>query len=278
MQLERIKRPLGASVILIAAFLVAATVTPAWAKIDRAVVQRAWERMAAADGFKRISVTFEKSDKPNAWVKYESAEDFSVHVTQGLMDLLNAEDEIAGVLGHEIGHVRRGHYKEQVSRNVGWAILGSLLGKAGDLAQTAGAIGMSLAESGFSREQEVEADDYGTDLLAKAGYDPHALYRAMKRFKDAGLGTEPNGFNSHPPTDRRLKHLKERADRIAAESGKTSRTPDAVAPPAYKARAAHDDGEIVPSTAAVAASVKNAAGYVANAGMGRTNRRTRRSQ
>ena len=278
MQLERIKRPFGASVILIAAFLVAATVAPAWAKIDRAVVQRAWERMAAADGFKRISVTFEKSDKPNAWVKYESAEDFSVHVTQGLMDLLNAEDEIAGVLGHEIGHVRRGHYKEQVSRNVGWAILGSLLGKAGDLAQTAGAIGMTLAESGFSREQEVEADDYGTDLLAKAGYDPHALYRAMKRFKDAGLGTEPNGFNSHPPTDRRLKHLKERADRIAAESGKTSRTPDAVAPPAYKVRAAHDDGEIVPSTAAVAASVKNAAGYVANAGMGRTNRRTRRSQ
>lgn len=278
MQLERIKRPLGASVILIAAFLVAATVAPAWAKIDRAVVQRAWERMAAADGFKRISVTFEKSDKPNAWVKYESAEDFSVHVTQGLMDLLNAEDEIAGVLGHEIGHVRRGHYKEQVSRNVGWAILGSLLGKAGDLAQTAGAIGMTLAESGFSREQEVEADDYGTDLLAKAGYDPHALYRAMKRFKDAGLGTEPNGFNSHPPTDRRLKHLKERADRIAAESGKTSRTPDAVAPPTYKARAVYDDGEIVPSAAAVAASVKNAAGYVANAGMGRTNRRTLRSQ
>ena len=278
MQLERTRRPFGGTAVLLAAFLVVATVAPAWAKIDRAVVQRAWERMAAADGFKRIPVTFEKSDKPNAWVKYESAEDFSVHVTQGLMDLLNAEDEIAGVLGHEIGHVRRGHYKEQVSRNVGWAILGSLLGKAGDLAQTAGAIGMTLAESGFSREQEVEADDYGTDLLAKAGYDPHALYRAMKRFKDAGLGTEPNGFNSHPPTDRRLKHLKERADRIAAESGKTSRTPDAVAPPAYKVRAAHDDGEIVPSTAAVAASVKNAAGYVANAGMGRTNRRTRRSQ
>ena len=82
----------------------------------------------------------------------------------------------------------------------------------------------------------------------------------------------------NPPTDRRLKHLKERADRIAAGSGKTSRTPDAVAPPTYKARAAHDDGEIVPSTAAVAASVRNAAGYVANAGMGRTNRRTRRSQ
>ena len=278
MQLERTRRPFGGAAVLLAAFLVAATVAPAWGRLDRAIVQRAWERVAAADDFKRIPVTFEKSDKPNAWVKYESAEDFSVHVTQGLMDLLNAEDEIAGVLGHEIGHVRRGHYRDQVSRNVGWAILGSLLGKAGDLAQTAGAIGMSLAESGFSREQEVEADDYGTDLLAKAGYDPHALYRAMKRFKDAGLGTEPNGFNSHPPTDRRLKHLKERADRIAAGSGKTSRTPDAVAPPTYKARAAHDDGEIVPSTAAVAASVKNAAGYVANAGMGRTNRRTRRSQ
>lgn len=277
MQLERMGRPLGSAAVLLAAFLVATTVAPAWARIDRAVVQRAWERVAAADDFKRIPVTFEKSDKPNAWVKYESAEDFSVHVTQGLMDLLNAEDEIAGVLGHEIGHVRRGHYSDQVSRNVGWAILGSLLGKAGDLAQAAGAIGMSLAESGFSREQEVEADDYGTDLLAKAGYDPHALYRAMKRFKDAGLGTEPNGFNSHPPTDRRLKHLKERADRIAASSGKTSRIPDAAAPPAYKARAAHD-GEIVPSAAAVAASVRNAAGYVANAEMGRTHRRTRRSQ
>ncbi len=193
----------------------------ACAEINSATVEAAWKRIAEADGFKVVKINYEKDDSPNAWVKFKSQNDFSVHVTQGLMKILNSEEQIAGVLGHEIGHVRLGHYNKGVGRNIGWAVLGAALGKvggtAGKVAQAAGSVGMNLAESGFSRGQEVEADDYGTELLKKAGYDPYGLYRAMKAFADNKYVTQPNGFNSHPPTARRLKHL---MDKAKAVSGK----------------------------------------------------------
>lgn len=187
------------------------------AAISNEVVDAAWKRIARADGFRVIPITYEQNDSPNAWVKFKSQKNFSVHVTTGLMRILNHEDEIAGVLGHEIGHVKLGHYSKGVGRNVGWAILGGLLGRAaggglaGAAAKTAGSVAINLAESGFSREQEVEADDYGTELLVKAGYPSDGLYRAMKAFKDNNIITQPDGFNSHPPTERRLIHLREKA-------------------------------------------------------------------
>ena len=193
--------------------------TGAFAQIDNAVVEAAWEKIATADDFEVVKINYEKDDSPNAWVQFKSQKDFSVHVTQGLMKILDTEEQIAGVLGHEIGHVRLGHYNKGVGRNIGWAILGAALGKvggnAGKIAQAAGSVGMNLAESGFSRGQEVEADDYGTELLKKAGYDPMGLYRAMKAFADNKYVTQPNGFNSHPPTARRLQHLRDKAKSIS---------------------------------------------------------------
>ena len=81
---------------------------------------------------------------------------------------------------------------------------------------------MNLAESGFSRGQEVDADDYGTELLKKAGYNPMGLYRAMKAFADNKYVTQPNGFNSHPPTARRLKHLYDKAKSMSNDSSTTN--------------------------------------------------------
>jgi putative metalloprotease len=186
----------------------------AGAAVGKNTVQEAWKRIAAAAGMEAIPITFEADKSPNAWVKFQSSKKYSVHVTEGLMQILNSSDEVAGILGHEVGHVKLGHYNQGVQRNVGWSVLGALLGKAGGVAKIAGAVGMNLAESGFSREQEVEADDYGAELARKAGYSPWGLYNAMKTFKDKGFKTEPSGFNSHPPTDRRLQRLEARAQRI----------------------------------------------------------------
>lgn len=187
------------------------------ASITEQTVQAAWSRVSKADGFKTISITYEKNDSPNAWVKFKSQNDFSVHVTQGLMKILDTEEQIAGVLGHEIGHVKLGHYNKGVGRSIGWTLLGVALGRAGGIAQAVGSVGMNLAESGFSRGQEVEADDYGTELLKRAGYDPYGLYRAMKAFADNKFVTQPNGFNSHPPTARRLKHLMDKAKEVSGK-------------------------------------------------------------
>jgi putative metalloprotease len=202
---------------LILALCVVFSASPLHAAIGRSIVQGAWNRIAAAAGMKAIPITYEKETAPNAWVKFQSSNEFSVHVTEGLLRVLNSSDEIAGILGHEVGHVKCGHYNQSLRRNVGWSVLGSLLDKAGTLGKVAGTVGMNLAESGFSREQEVEADDYGMDLAVKAGFSPWGLYNAMKSFKDNGFKTEPNGFNSHPPTDRRLQHLQDRARKISKQ-------------------------------------------------------------
>jgi len=199
--------------ILAALLFIIFSCAAAQAEISAEVVERAWERVAQAANFKVVKINYEKNKAPNAWVKFQSQDNFSVHVTQGLMKILNTEEEIAGVLGHEIGHVRCGHYDSGMNRKLGWAALGALLqiSKAGRAVVAASSLGANLAESGFSRGQEVEADDYGTDLLFKAGYDHWGLYHAMKSFKDNKIITQPNGFNSHPPTERRLKHLADRA-------------------------------------------------------------------
>ena len=209
------------------AFMIfAASCSCAYAEISKDIVSAAWSRIAKADGFKQVAITYEKDTSPNAWVKFKSQNDFSVHVTAGLMKILNTEEEIAGVLGHEIGHVRLGHYNKQVGRAVGWAVAGNLLGRiggvAGTVAKGAGQVGINLAESGFSRGQEVEADDYGTELLKKAGYDPYGLYNAMKEFAKNKYITQPSGFNSHPPTERRLQHLQEKAKEVKASPVKSS--------------------------------------------------------
>ena len=213
--------------ILAAIILLAASCSCASAEISKDVVAAAWSKISKADGFKEVPINYENQDAPNAWVKFQNKDNFSVHVTTGLMRILNSEEEVAGVLGHEIGHVRLGHYGQGVSRAIGWNIAGILLGRIGGwggvAAQTAGQVGANLIESGFSRGQEVEADDYGTELLKKAGYDPYGLYRAMKAFADNKYVTQPNGFNSHPPTERRLQHLKDKAAEVKASPVKSLR-------------------------------------------------------
>ncbi|MBQ7544701.1 MAG: M48 family metallopeptidase [Synergistaceae bacterium] len=185
----------------------------AHAAIDEAVVERAWKRIAQADGFKQVSVNYVNDKSPNAWVAFKSADDFTINVTRGLMSILNSEEEMAGVWGHEIGHVRLGHYNKGVTRNVIWNIGSAVLQrKTGQVVQKLGAVGMNLAENGFSRHDETQSDEYGVKLLVKAGYDPLGLYRAMKAFKDNGYGTKSgvvNWFSTHPATDDRLKKLQE---------------------------------------------------------------------
>lgn len=206
--------------IFTALMILALSCSCACGEISNEVVESAWRRIAKADGFKEVPINYEENDAPNAWVKFQSEKNYSVHVTKGLMKILNTEEEIAGVLGHEIGHVRLGHYSKGVSRAVGWAVAGNLLGRIGGwggiAAQAAGSVGSKLIESGFSREQEVEADDYGTELLKKAGYDSYGLYNAMNEFKNHKFVTQPDGFNSHPPTERRLQHLQAKAAEVKA--------------------------------------------------------------
>ncbi len=186
--------------------------SPSEGALNRATVDRAWKRVAAQAGIPWQQVIYEERKEPNAWVKF-SPGGHTVHVTTGLMVILDAEDEIAGILAHEAGHIQLGHYSSSVSRNLLWGLLFNSL--KGDAArEIVGGVGMVLAESGFSREQEVEADDYGLRVSTAAGYSPWGLVRAMEKMKAAGFETSPSGFNSHPPTERRLLRLRNNAAAI----------------------------------------------------------------
>ncbi len=96
---------------------------------------------------------------------------------------------------------------------LGIGILATLLGKGLGGGAAAGAAvnaGANLASAGFSREQEVAADDFAVDLAFKAGVDPAGIHTALERMMLLGGKTEPSGFNSHPPDERRLRHIRER--------------------------------------------------------------------
>ncbi|MBQ6971401.1 MAG: M48 family metallopeptidase [Synergistaceae bacterium] len=203
--------------IFMAVMILAALSTRAHAQITKATVEAAFTRIAKADGFKAVPISYENDNSPNAWVAFKSQNDYTIHVTTGLMRILNTEDEMAGVWGHEIGHVRLGHYTKGRIRSMGWSLAGKLLQrKTGKVAQTVGNVGMNLAENAFSRSQETQSDEYGVKLLVKAGYNPMGLYNAMKAFRDNGYGTKSgiaNWFSTHPATDDRLKALHDFAEK-----------------------------------------------------------------
>ena len=157
-----------------------------------------------------------------------------VYVTRGLLALANDEAELAGVLGHEVGHVTARHSAQrydraQLGQGLGIAaqlaglLLGGYLGGAegarvgGDVLGQAGALGAAAWVQGYSREQEFEADQLGIRYLGAAGYDPRAMASflatleaddAYRRRTRGGGGDEAgflgDWFRSHPRTPERV--------------------------------------------------------------------------
>jgi len=190
------------------------------AVLDDSAVPQVWGKLTSAAGLSNEGpVHIEKEEAPNAWVSFQG-NTYSVHVTTGLLETLKTRSELAGVLAHEIGHIKSGHYTQTVGRSLLWYLLYRSVKDESDLARGAFGVGMALAEAGFSREQEIEADIYGIQLSTKAGYDPWGLYNAMLRMKEAGFETSPNGFNSHPPTDRRLLRIREETEAVVSSRGR----------------------------------------------------------
>ena len=158
-----------------------------------------------------------------------------VYVTRGLLGLLNSEDELAGVLGHEIAHVTARHSVKRMGAEVLTApvtiaagIASSALGIVSPLlgsvvAGTGQVITGGLVLAPYSREQEHEADELGQSLAARAGYDPAGLARFLRTLdRDLGLlKGEPRTFHfldSHPLTPDRVARTEERARELTRAS------------------------------------------------------------
>jgi predicted Zn-dependent protease len=165
-----------------------------------------------------------------------------IYVSRGLLALMNNEDELAAVLGHEIGHVAGRHSAKQQTKSRGWIPLQILAGIGGAAASTVspglgsavasmGQLPASLVLASYSRKQEKEADRLGQQYAAAEGWDPAALsdtMDALTREQELAGGRDPNRmsfFDSHPTTPERAREGREYAasltvapsDRIAID-------------------------------------------------------------
>jgi len=168
------------------------------------------------------------SDLPNEEFKFFVIDDESinafttgccnVYVNRGLLLNINSEAELAGVLGHEIGHVTARHPARRQTRGVAaslGAMAAAILTGSNAIGQLAN-IGAQAWMMGYGRENEMEADRLGMKYMVKAGYDPESIgkvfsmFQAGEKFERARAqaeGREPRlyhgVFSSHPSPDER---------------------------------------------------------------------------
>src|SRR5271166_1287328 len=135
-----------------------------------------------------------------------------VHVDMGLLNTVSSDDELAAVMAHEMGHVERRH---AVTLEEKANILGVLIGVLSILSPIAyalGGYGGDLAMNKFSRQDELQADQYGLLLMSRAGYDPQSMVDFMDLLRQMEETPET-------PTDKWLEGHPEPSDRIAHLEG-----------------------------------------------------------
>jgi len=148
-----------------------------------------------------------------------------VFITRALYDLLQTEAQLAGVLGHEIGHVVARHSAEQIAKAklteglTGAAVIATYdpnnPASAGS-AQVAMLIGQ-LINLKYGRDDELEADSLGVCFMNDTGYDPHEMINVMQILasQDKG-GSPPEFFSTHPNPASRITRIQEAIQNISS--------------------------------------------------------------
>jgi len=135
-----------------------------------------------------------------------------IFITEGLLRLLKTEAELAGVLGHEIGHVIARHSSERLAKQqLTQGLLGALVVGSGDYttAQIGQMVG-GMINMKYGREDELESDALGIRILGEAGYDPRGMIRVMEVLAKASGGSrQPEFFSTHPAPEDRAERIKQ---------------------------------------------------------------------
>ena len=134
-----------------------------------------------------------------------------VYVTTGLLKLVSSEDELACVLGHEIGHVAARHAIKQLQSRVLYSIPASIIfseSRYGEIEQAVN-IAFNLTQLSYSRKDELQADTLGMSYARKAGYDPSGMVSFLRKLgeieqKEPRLIIVP--LSTHPVTSIRIEN------------------------------------------------------------------------
>ncbi len=144
-----------------------------------------------------------------------------VYLSRGLADKLTSEAEMAGVIGHEIGHVTARHGNQRISKqlglNIGLGVAAIIVGAAdedsdirkyGQIGVPALAIGGNVVMLKYGRDEELEADMLGVRYMARAGYNPVGQRMVMETLKRASGGSsQPEWLSTHPESDTRITRI-----------------------------------------------------------------------
>ena len=169
------------------------------------------DRHVNEDGLK-LNFAVYRSDS----IKANATADGSIRIYSGLMDKMT-DQELLGIIGHEIGHVKKGHSMSSMRTaymaSAGRKLAASASGVTGALADSElGAISEKLVNSQFSQSQETESDDYGLAFMKKYGYDARSMESAFRKL--AALGGAQSGLDqmmsSHPDSAKRADRVRDK--------------------------------------------------------------------
>lgn len=194
----------------------------------QAYVTEVGQRLVRAGSPRSFAYSIKIVDMPEANA-FASMGGF-VYITRGMLADLNSETELAGVLAHEIAHISHRHVPKQLTRALGYQLLGmgamalgATLGNADNNLGKA-PIGISAALMAilrsYSQDAELEADELGLLLMSQAGYDPRHLVSFLRnlRARERLTGTGYHGMlATHPETTERIAKAEIMAQLLAAQ-------------------------------------------------------------
>jgi predicted Zn-dependent protease len=151
-----------------------------------------------------------------------------VSITLGLLRRLTNEAQLAGVLGHEVGHVIERHGAEQLSKQqLSQALVGAVGVATYDPNDPRSARNAAIAAAvaqlvtmRYGRKDELEADSVGVHLMAQAGYNPRGMAELMEILaKAGGGGRQAEFFSTHPNPENRLARIEEEIQAVGGAKG-----------------------------------------------------------
>lgn len=169
-------------------------------------VDRIGQRLAAVCGRNEITYSFKvlNSNEVNAL----ACPGGFIYVFKGLLDYMPSDTELAGVLGHEVGHVAKKHTVHSIEKQL-WTsliLLAATRGQGLGLVQAA----QQALFAGYSRTDERGADKEGVNNTIKAGFNPYAMLITVQKLDDLskqGGGANYGLFSSHPEPEERVKRV-----------------------------------------------------------------------
>lgn len=133
-------------------------------------------------------------------------------ITEALYNRLSTDGELAGVLGHEVGHVIERHGNERMAKQklfAGLAQAGGMMGGDANSARMA-QMATQMLSMKYGRNDELESDGWGVELCALAGYDPRAMMGVMKVLDEASPGGgPPEMMSTHPKPANRMQYIQQ---------------------------------------------------------------------